>query len=241
MAGVTGLVNSRSDHQAFGSRAMGIMTLGAGHLPKANRMYRGHKKLLALFLVTFETDIRLGLIRKHRVTGSMNSVATGTGYVSVFMTTAFPVDMLIIMMAGQAHAVLLLDWFIRLETKIQYWRSLLSRPDFANMAPLIQGLLHRRRTGHTRAVAGFTLQLGKGRTFIALLSMFGFENIEDRIICIFIMTFDTGVGAFICEDSLLHIFHGGRRAGYGGWRGWLLLLFLRPVCQTPCKATQENQ
>ena len=87
---------------------MGIMTLGTGHLTEAHRMHRGHIKFLTLLFVAFETDIRLRLIRQHRVPRSMNSVTTGTGYVAVLMATAFPTDMLVVMMASQTHAVLFL-------------------------------------------------------------------------------------------------------------------------------------
>ena len=52
---------------------------------------------------------------------------------------------------------------------------------------------------NTRAMAGFTLQPGKGRAFIALLAMLGFEDIEDGVFFIFVMTFDAGVGAFVGE------------------------------------------
>lgn len=217
------------------------MALGAGHLAKAHWMHRGHKELLALLLVAFKTDIRLGLIREDRISGDVDSVATGTGNVSVLMATAFPCNMLVVMMAGQTHAVLLLDGFIRLEAKIQYWWPLLSRSNSADMPPPVQGLLHRRRTGHTRPMTGLALQLGKGRTLIALLAVFGLEDIEHRIVGIFIMTFDAGIGAFFCEGSLLHIFHGGGISGYRCWSCLLLLLLFRRVCRIERKPTQENQ
>ena len=62
MAGVTGLIKGRFDHQTFCNRAVGIMALRAGHLAKAHRMNGGQKKLLALLSVAFETNFRLGYI-----------------------------------------------------------------------------------------------------------------------------------------------------------------------------------
>ena len=91
---------------------MDIMALGACHLTKTHRMHGGHEELLLLLLVALETNIRLGLIREDRISGDVDSVTTGTGNVTALMGTAFPCDMLVIMMAGQAHPVLLLDRFI---------------------------------------------------------------------------------------------------------------------------------
>ena len=218
------------------------MTLGAAHLTKAHRMHRGHIKLLSLLLVALETDFRLGMIREYGIPGGMDLVATGTGDVTVLMATAFPGDMLVIMMAGQAHAVLLLDRFIRLESKIQYRWPRFPRPDSADMPPSIQCLLHGSRASHTRPVTGFALQLRKWRTLITLLAVLGLENIEYRVVCIFIMTFDAGVGAFFSKDAILHIFYGSRHPGCCGW-GWflLLLLLLRAVCRINRKPKQKNQ
>ena len=181
---------------------MRIVTFSAAHLTEAHRMHRGHIKLLALLLVTLETNIRLSCRREHRVLGDMYSVTTGTGNISILMGTAFPTDMLIVMMACQAHAVLLFDRFIRLESKIQYRGTLLTRSDSANMATPFQRLFHRSRTGYAWSMTGFTLELGKRRTFVPWLAVFGFENIEHWIIGIFIMTFDAGVSAFFRKFPL---------------------------------------
>ena len=218
------------------------MALRASHLTKAHRMNGRQIELLALLLVALETDFRLSYIREYGVPADVNLVATGTGDISVLMATAFPVDMLIVMMAGEAHAVLFLDRFIRLESKIQYRWSLFSPPDSTDMPTPVQGLLHRRRASHARAVTGFALQLRKWRTFIALLTVLGFENIEYRIVRIFIMTFDTGVSAFFSKDARLHIFHGSRHPGCWGW-GWflLLLLLLRPAGRIKRKPKQKKQ
>lgn len=200
------------------------MTFGAGQLPKAYRVHRGQKEFLPLFLVTLEANIWLSISREHRVLGNMYSVTTGTGDICVLMTTTFPADMLIIMVAGEAHTILFLNWLIRLEAKIQYRWAFLTRPHSADMASPVQRFLHRRRTGHTWAVASFALQLGKRRALIPLLTVFGFKNIEHRVIGIFVMTFDAGVRAFVSEFTLEHVFHGCRWSG--DHRRLLLLFFL---------------
>jgi len=63
MAGVTGLVKGRFNHEIISNRPVGIMALRAAHLAKAHRMNGGHKELLALLLVALETDFRLACIR----------------------------------------------------------------------------------------------------------------------------------------------------------------------------------
>ena len=123
-----------------------------------------------------------GHIRENGIPSDMNLVATGAGDVSTLVSAAFPADMLFVLMAGQAHTVLFLDGLIRLETKIQYRWSLLSRPHFADMSALIQCLLHRSGTRHTWSMTGLALQLRKRRTFIAFLTVFGLEDIKHRIV-----------------------------------------------------------
>ena len=242
VAGITGLVKGRFHHQTSCNRAVSIMAFRAGHLTKAHRMHGRHIELFALLLVAFETDIRLGHIRENGIPSDMKLVTTGTGDIRTLVGAAFPADMLFVLMTGQAHAVLLFDRFIRLEPKIQYWRSLFSPSDLADMSSPIQGLLHHRRPGHTWSMTGLALQLRKRRTLIAFLTVFGLEDIKHRIVRIFIMSFDAGVSAFLGEGARLHVFSGSRRSGGCCWDwGLLLLLFLLgSACRMEQNTHQEN-
>jgi hypothetical protein len=60
------------------------------------------------------------------------------------------------------------------------------------------------RSRDTGSVTGFALQAGKWRALVALLPVFGFEDIEYRVFVIFVMTLDAGVGAFLGVGAGLH-------------------------------------
>jgi len=141
-------------------------------------------------------------------------MATGTGDITALVVATFPgSNMLIVLVAGEAHAVLLLDGYIRRETKIHYRWPLLSRPHFPDMSALIQVLLRCGRASHTRPVTGLALQLGERRPLIALLPVFGLEDIEHGVFRVFVMALDAGISAFVREGASPQILHGSRGSG----------------------------
>jgi hypothetical protein len=99
------------------------------------------------------------------------------------------------LMAAETHAVLLFRGFVRLFTEIQYWWTLLPGRDLPDVPALGQRFFHEHLTCGTRSMASLALQSGEGRSLISFFTVFGFEDIEDRVFLFGVMTFDAGVGA----------------------------------------------
>ena len=91
---------------------MAGVTIAAVHLAKAQRMRGGLGKLDALFLMTLKTHIGLGDLVEHGIMGRMDGVTIGTGNIAGFVRTALPVDVLVVLVALQAHAILDAHGFI---------------------------------------------------------------------------------------------------------------------------------
>ena len=96
----------------------------------------------------------------------MNFVATDTGHLIDFMSAALPFDVPVILMALQTDAILQRNTFLRLRTKIDYRRTLMSWPDLGNMTAGSQHLLQKQPTTDTRPMTGLALQPGKRRARI---------------------------------------------------------------------------
>ena len=172
------------------------VTVGAANLPEAYRVRRRFGKLHSLLLVAGITNVGLGPYGQHGVPGRMHPVTIYAGNIAALVFTALPADMFLAVMAIDTHAVLLIYRCIRVGAEAQYRWTILARANLASMSTFFDQFLYGFRAGDTWPVAGLALQAGKWRALVALLAMFGFENVEYRVFVVFVVAFDTGIGAF---------------------------------------------
>ena len=103
---VAGVDHAVALHQRPADRAMGVMAIGAGHLPFQDRVAEGPGDFRALLLVAGEAHFGLGELGQHPVR-RVHGVATGAGGAAGLVRAACPMRTLAASrMAGQAGCVL---------------------------------------------------------------------------------------------------------------------------------------
>ena len=131
---------------------------------------------------------------QHRVVRDMNLMTAGAGHVPGFMDTAFPFNALVVFVAFQTLAILILHRRPAVLAEIQN-----RGPDFPATDTL--------RMLFTRPVAGLALQARKRCAFVSAYGMLGLENREYGIFIILVVTLETLVRTTQGIVTLLNSLH----------------------------------
>ena len=196
MAASTGLAQRGLDEAIRAIIAMRIMTAAAYHFAFAHRMVRTLIELCPLGLVALVTYIGLLVMIQHRVVRDVNLMTAGAGHVPGFMDTAFPFNALVVFVAFQTLAILVLYRRPAILAEIQN-----RGPDFTATDTL--------RMLFTRPMAGFALQARKRCAFVGAYGMLGLENREYGIFIILVMTLEALIRATPGIVTLLYSLHRG--------------------------------